>query len=86
MTGYLLGKIIPMIPNDAMEFTIAPRATVNHGRLLPQGFRMHNRLVVTYDITSYSEMITEILCADVLKAVQYCKQISGSAQKGTICR
>ena len=34
----------------------------------------------------YSEMITEILCPDVLKAGQYCKQISGSAQKGTICR
>ena len=49
-----------MIPDDAMEFTISPRATVNHGRLLPRGFRMHNRLVVTYDITSYSEMITEI--------------------------
>ena len=43
---------------------------------------MHNRLAVTYDITSYSEMITEILCPDVLKAVQYCKQISGTAQKG----
>ena len=42
---------------------------------------MHNRLAVPYDITSYSEMITEILCPDVLKAVQYCKQISGSAQK-----
>ena len=42
---------------------------------------MHNRLAVTYDITSYSEMITEILCPDVLKAVQYCKQISESAQK-----
>ena len=37
---------------------------------------MHNRLAVPYQITSYSEMITEILCPDVLKAVQYCKQIS----------
>ena len=35
MTGYFLGKIIPMIPDDAMEFTISPLATVNHGRLLP---------------------------------------------------
>ena len=31
-------------------------------------------------------MITEIRCLAVLKAGQYCKQISGSAQKGTICR
>ena len=46
---------------------------------------MHNRLAVRYDITSYSEMITEILCPAILKAVQYCKQISGSAKKGTIC-
>ena len=68
-----------MIPDDAGELTISPRATVNHGWLLPQGFRMHNRLAVPYDITSYSEMITEILCPDILKAVQYCKQISGSA-------
>ena len=30
-----LGKIIPKIPDDAMEFTISPRASVNHGRLLP---------------------------------------------------
>ena len=51
-----------MIPDDAMEFTISPRATVKHDRLLPQGFRMHNRLAVPYGITSYSEMITEILC------------------------
>ena len=47
---------------------------------------MHNRLAVPYDITSYSEMITEILCPNVLKAVQYCKQISESVQKGTTCR
>ena len=77
---------MPMIPDEAIEFTISPRATVNHGRLLPYGFRMHNCLAVPYDVTSYSEMITEILIPNVLKAVQYCKQISESAQKGTICR
>ena len=75
-----------MIPDDAMEFTICLRATINHDRLFPLRFRMHNRLAVSYDIASYSEMITEILCPEVLKAVQYCKQISGSAQKGTTCR
>ena len=42
---------------------------------------MHNRLAVPYNITSYSEMITEILCPDVLKAVQYCKKYQGRRKK-----
>ena len=55
MNGSFSGKIIPMSLDDAMEFTISPRATVNHGRLLPWGFRMHNRLAVPYDITSHEK-------------------------------
>ena len=42
---------------------------------------MHNRLAVPYDITSYSEMITEILCPAILKAVPYCKKYQGRRKK-----
>ena len=35
MNGYFSVKIIPMIPDGAMELTISPRTTINCGRLLP---------------------------------------------------